>query len=332
MNNPLIRFVGQNQVLVALALVLIGWFLLQVREVIIALFIAYIIMAALHPLADVFHGVKIPRTIAVGITYILVMGVLVMLILQLIPFFGAQVQSLIKNFPIFLHQALHPLGLEINAGQFAEIIKDEFGNISRNAFQLTTQVFGGFFTVLTTLVLGFYLLLNRDKIKKSTTALFPKKYEKAVTAGLTQSEEKLGAWVRGQFLLSISIGLITWIILTVIGLDYALPLALLAALLEIVPTIGPIIAAIPAIIVALSVSGPVTLLVIVAYILIQIFENNLLVPRIMASAVGLNPIVVIIAVVAGGKLLGILGALLSIPFITLLIIVFNTLKIIQNED
>ena len=104
-----------------------------------------------------------------------------------------------------------------------------------------------------------------------------------------------------------------------------MPLAVIAGLLEIVPTIGPIIAAIPAIIVALNISFPMALIVGVAYFLIQLLENNILVPRIMQRAVGLNPIVIIIGIIIGGKLLGVPGALLAIPFISLLVVIYRNI-------
>jgi len=109
-------------------------------------------------------------------------------------------------------------------------------------------------------------------------------------------------------------------------MPFALPLAVLAALLEIVPTIGPILAAIPAVIVAFTISPNMALIVVVIYVVVQVLENNLLVPRIMQRAVGLNPIVVIIGIIVGGQLLGIMGALLSVPFISLIVVIFKNVK------
>jgi len=91
-----------------------------------------------------------------------------------------------------------------------------------------------------------------------------------------------------------------------IGLEFALPLALLAGILEIVPTIGPIFAAIPALIVALAISPTLAFIVVGIYIVIQIIENNILVPKIMQRAVGLSPIIVLLAILIGGRLMGIL--------------------------
>ena len=104
-------------------------------------------------------------------------------------------------------------------------------------------------------------------------------------------------------------------------MDFALPLAVAAGILEIIPTAGPILASIPAIIVALTVSPTLALVVAISYFIIQIIENNILVPKIMERSVGLNPVVVILAILVGGTLMGVVGALLAIPFLSALIII-----------
>jgi predicted PurR-regulated permease PerM len=101
----------------------------------------------------------------------------------------------------------------------------------------------------------------------------------------------------------------------------------MAGILEIVPTIGPIISAVPATIVALTISPGLALSIVVLYIIIQALENNLLVPKIMEKAVGLNPIIIIVGVLIGGKFLGIIGALLAVPTIATIIIIVKSFKL-----
>lgn len=324
--NSFIKTLREYQIVFALLLILVGWFLIQIQDVLIALFIAYIIMAALYPLVQALVNNRVPKGLAVALTYILTLAVVILLILPLIPFFTTQITLLFVRFPEFITTAGIILGIQVNPDMFSQFATSEVGSIGRNALSVTSQIFGGVFLLLTTFVLSFYMLLDRTRIIKGATALFPPASQPRVEETIHFIEEKLGAWVRGQVVLSVFIGVITWIALTLIGLPYALPLAVLAGMLEIVPTIGPIIAAIPAVIVALNFSGTATALVIVAYIVIQILENNLLVPRIMQKAVGLNPIIVILGVVAGGKLLGIVGALLAVPFISLLIVVIKAVR------
>lgn len=170
------------------------------------------------------------------------------------------------------------------------------------------------------------MLIDRNRIGKSVPGLLPENYKEKGILTIHLVEEKLGAWLRGQVILSLSIGLITWIALTILGIPFALPLAILAGFLEIIPTLGPIIAAIPATIVALAISPVMALTVIGVYTGIQIAENNFLVPKIMQKAVGLNPVVIIIAILIGGNLMGVAGALLSIPFASAAIIIFRALR------
>lgn len=326
MRNPLIKYLSTNQVLTALLVIALGWFLLQIKEVIIALFISFTIMAAFLPVVHQMQKIKLPRALAAAVSYIVFLAVIVVLIMPLIPFFSIQIQNLIKYFPMYLDKVASTLGFHLNSSQLNNFLQDKVGDITVNAYQVTTQVFASIFSILTVFVISFYLLLDEERIKRSVVMLFPSKYRKNIQKGIDKSEDKLGAWVRGQLLLSLSIGVITWFALSIIGLEFALPLALLAGILEIVPTLGPILAAIPAIIVALSISTPLAVLVLIAYIVIQVLENNLLVPRIMERSVGLNPIIVIVAIIAGGKLLGLIGALLSIPFVTLVVVIYNTAR------
>ncbi len=122
------------------------------------------------------------------------------------------------------------------------------------------------------------------------------------------------------------IGTLTWIGLSILQLPYVLPLALLAGILEIIPTLGPILSAIPAAAVAFTISPTLGFAVIIFYILLQMLENQVLVPKIMEKAVGLNPVIVILGVMIGGNLMGISGALLAIPFMSFLIVLFNSLN------
>jgi|SRR3989338_1888627 len=324
MNNPLIRYFLRNQVVFSLFLILIALFILKIKGILIAIFIAYIIMAAFIPFVEFFQKKRIPRILSVAIPYLFVFAFFTSLVTPLIPFFVSQIQSLFIIFPRYLDQAARILGIHIDASQVGYLISSEIGAIGQNAFAVTSKVFGGVFSTLTILVVSFYLLLDHDRIKRYLVNLFPIQNHKKVLLITSQIEEKLGGWFRGQIVLSLFIGTITWIGLTLLGLEFALPLALIAGMLEIIPTIGPILAAIPAIIVALNTSANTAIVVVVFYIFLQAVENNLLVPRIMQKAVGLHPIAIIIGVIIGSELLGIIGALLAIPFISLLLIIFNS--------
>lgn len=320
------RLIVNNQFIAALLFLGLVWFVFEIKGLMVVLFTAFIIMSALLPGVNFLHGKKVPRILAVVLTFVLSLSVIVLLIFPLIPFFITQLEAFFMSFPRYLNNVSSLLHIDINTSEINHNLTSDFNSISRNAFGLTQKIFSGIFSLLTLLVISFYLLLDHERIKRSCINIFAKEKRQHAEETITKIEEKLGAWIRGQLLLSLIIGSTTWIALTLLGIDFALPLALLAGILEIVPTIGPIISAIPAIIIALTISPQTALLVTGVYIIIQALENNLFVPKIMEKAVGLNPIIVIMSVVIGGKILGVVGSLLAVPFVSCLIILFSALR------
>lgn len=326
MNNSLISIIFKNPFIGGIIFILIGWFLLEIKGILISLFVSYIIMATLSSFVEALEKKKLPRTLAVSISFILALTFIIVLIVPLVPFILSQLDLLLNNFPTYLNRTSKLIGLDINVNELKSSITSDVSILGKRALTITSTLFGSLFTILTILVVSFYMLLYRYKINRSLVSVFPDNYQKKAQTTITMIEEKLGSWVRGQIILSFAIGVLTYFTLYALGLPFALPLAILAGILEIVPTIGPILSAIPAVIVALNISPTISAFVVIAYIVIQLLENNILVPKVMEKAVGLNPIIIIISVSAGAKLLGIVGALLAVPFVSILIILFKTFK------
>lgn len=320
------KFILTNQFITAIFLLIVGLFLLEIKDILAAIFISYILMSALLPFVEFLTEKRVPKIIAVFIAYFTTLAFVIVIIFPLIPFFVSQIQSLFNNFPRYLDRAAGIAGIDVDISQIKSFAASELNSIGKSALTLTSKIFSGVFSTLTILVVTFYLLLDHNRLNSSITGFFPKELQAKVLQTLTKIENKLGAWLRGQVILSFFIGIITWAALTLLGLEFALPLALLAGILEIVPTIGPILAAIPAIIVAVTISPALAIMVAFIYLAIQILENNILVPKIMQKAVGLNPVVIILGVMIGARLMGVLGALLAIPFISMLIIVVQSFK------
>jgi predicted PurR-regulated permease PerM len=320
----------RNQIILALFIVVVGWFLFQTRGILTSIFLAYIINAALLPIVRILRKRGLSNFLSALIPFVSILFLLVLVIFPIFPFVFSQVTSLLVGLPEYLNEAGKILGFQVNAEQIQGFVTREVDSIGRNAFSVTSRVFGGLFSILTVLIVSFYMILYHDKFKDNVAEFFHKKQKQRVIETLDNVDDKLGAWLTGQLVLSLVIGLVTWIALSILGIPYALPLAILAGMLEIVPTLGPIIASIPAIIVALTVSPTLALVTVVLYIVIQLLENNILVPKIMQRAVGLNPVVVILAVMIGANLMGVIGALLSIPFVSFIIVLFNSIT--REED
>ena len=234
------------------------------------------------------------------------------------------------GFPIYLKQAGQILGVSINTEQVQNYFTGELNSYSKDAFAVTTKIFGSIFSVLAIFIISFYLNYYYDEFKNFFAKLFRHDSRPFVLKTLDLINDKLGAWLRGELLLMICIGLMSWFALTILKVPNAIPLALLSGILEIIPTLGPIISAIPAVIVAITISPALALTVIIIYVIIQLIENHFLVPKVMEKAVGLNPVIIILSVIIGANLMGMSGALLAIPFISFIIVIFKSVERKQN--
>lgn len=325
MSNFLTNLLLKNHFIIGILFIIFLLFLFAIKDILVMIFISYILMSSLTPFVDFLRHRRVPKLLSVIIPYLSSIILLFVIILPLIPFFTTQVQFLIEKFPRYLDQALRILRIDGRSIDIQTLINSQLRLIGENALSVSSKIFGSLFSFLTIIILTFFLLLDHDNIKNTLINIFPEKNQKKALNIFNQVEFKLGAWLRGQLTLSLFIGIMTWIALTILRIEFALPLAVIAGVLEILPTIGPILSAIPTIIVALSISPTMAVVVIIVYIIIQVVESNVIVPFVMQQAVGFNPIIIIIAIIIGGRLMGIEGALLSLPFLSVLIILKNNI-------
>lgn len=300
------------------------WILYQILDLILLLFVALIFMSALSPVVKSLTKLKIPKPFGILIVYILVLGILgVALTVSFTPLIE-QTSRLIQVLPNSISTLLQTGNVDQN------IFTREFSSITGNLFSFTKTIFNNVITIILLLVLTFYLLLEREELEKRAASFFVGNEER-VRKLLVNIEEKLGSWLRGQLLLSFIIGILTFIGLTLLQVPYALPLAIWAGLLEVIPVIGPIISAIPALLLSFAISPVLAAGVGAMYFVIQQLENHLIVPQVMGKAVGINPLVVILAIAVGGRLLGIGGALLAVPIVVVAQIIVTDILIARKE-
>ncbi len=285
------------------------WLLLQIREIIFLVYIAFILMSAFKPLADFLEKIHIPRVFSVLAIYILVITTLGFAGSSVIPLLVSQSIHLAERMPQYVGSVLPFIKID------EQIITQQIAPIGQNLVKVTIGLFSNVITLFSIIVISFYLLIERQRLEKQLASFMGEEGAKKMMLIIVKIEERLGAWVRGQLTMGITIGVATFIGLSILNLPYALALAILAGILEIIPIIGPIISAIPAIFVALTISPFVTVMTVITYFLIQQVEAHLVVPMVMQKAVGLHPLVTIIALMIGANLSGIGGALLAVPIV-----------------
>ena len=298
------------------------WVIYLIRDLLIILFVAIILMSALEPLVNFFNKFKIPRALGIAITYIIIIGIIGGILATVLPPLVEQSSKLIVTLPPLLGQIFNITHID------KSVFQSELTSLSRNAFSITLTIFDNFLTIIFLLVVTFYLLLERSNLENRISALFIGQESRARKL-IIDIQEKLGSWLRGQLFLSLVIGVLSFIGLTVLNIPYALPLSLMAGVMEVVPIIGPIISSLPAIFVALTISPILGLVVGAMYFVIQQMESHLIVPQVMKKAVGLNPLVVILAIAVGSRLLGFAGALLAVPLAAVLQIIVT--EIIERK-
>lgn len=293
------------------------WFLYFIRDIIFLFFISLLLMAIINPFVTKLSRFKIPRGVSILVAYILSIGIFVFLIYSLFPVVIDQTTKLISLFPSFIEN----IGLvPVLGDSLISQIASHVGNFSESLVKFTFSAFSNVLSLITVLVMTFYLLLGREKIEQGVDGAFGKEIKRKVKLFLDLWERELGGWIKGQLLLMLFVGVLTFIALIALRIPFALPLALLAGLFEIIPIIGPLFSAIPAVIIGFNISPLFGFLIIALYFLVQQIENHLLVPKIMEKSTGINPVLVILSLSIGSKVAGFLGVLLAIP-------VFLTLKI-----
>ncbi|MBU1166798.1 AI-2E family transporter, partial [Patescibacteria group bacterium] len=209
------------------------------------------------------------------------------------------------------------------ASTYISSFADRFDEALVSVYEAVYSLFGGLFSFILVFVLSFYFLIEENGFKKFIKSFVPQRQKSYVMGLVGRIQIQMGRWLRGQLFLGLVIGIVTYIVLSLLGVRYALVLAILAGLLEIVPYIGPVISAVPAILLALLQSPLTALFVLIAYIIIQQLENHFLVPKIMSKAVGLNPLVIILVILAGAKIAGIGGAIVAVPAATALSVILG---------
>lgn len=298
------------------------WVLYLIRDILLAFFVSLLIMAILNPLVTKLSQYKVPRALSVVLVYILVIGSLVMSFIAIMPPLVTQTSNFLASLPSYIAR----LGVSYDISRYVvDQLTSDLGEITRRAASITVSVFSNVVGIVTVLVFAFYLLLIRDRLDGYLNMFFNSEKKKVIMETMKTVEKRMGSWATGQIILMFAVGIANYIGLSWLGVPYALPLAIFAGFLEIIPYLGPIIAAIPPVIIGLSISPFLGISALALAFVIQQLENYVLVPKIMQSSTGVNPIITLIALAIGFQLAGIVGILISVPVVILIqVIIFET--------
>lgn len=325
---------------VTVLFVLVGAYILWLlRDLALLMLTAIIIASAIEPGVAFFITWRMPRFVSALLVYVLVFGVLFSILYFFFPPIISDAASFLSAMPRYLDtinittplsNITNTVSVVTSQSQAQSYIQtlislqSLFTSSSGSVLQLLITFFGGVFSLVLVIVLSFYFALQDTGVDDFIRLVMPVKYEEYYVDLWKRSQKKIGLWMQGQILLSVIVAILVYLGLLIIGIPYALLLAVFTAIAEVIPVFGSLIAGAVAVVVGYS-DGGVALGTIVAglYIVVNQFESNLIYPLIVKKIVGIPPLLVIIALIAGFTLAGFLGAVLSVPVAAVLLEFIN---------
>lgn len=303
-----------------------AYFLYKIQIVVITLIVGILLATAIAgPTEFLARRLRVPRPLAILLVYIgLLAGLGVFFYLIIPPVIGEgtrfvrEVPALLENWRGQVESSNNALIRNAAARAFEAIDRVQSGATgvplpTNLAVGVVSSIGGALVTLFTVFLIAFYWITEKTLIKRAFSNLFATGQRPRVLHLWHEVEVKLGAWIRGQLLLMAVVGGLATVTYGVMGLPFWLILGVIAGLTEAIPNVGPVLGAIPAVLIALSVDWKLALGVVAFVSVLQLLENAVLVPRIMKGAVGLSPLTVILAILAGSEFRGVAGALLAVP-------------------
>lgn len=304
------------------------WLFYRFRFVVFLVFIAILIGTTIRPAVEWLYRRGISRAWGIILIYIFMAGLIAGFLALFVPLIVDQATLFSQHLPEYQADIRNALIgsnnlLLRNIGLRIPTRFDFFGTstlTTEEVFDQVTQTFRyadllikAILSILTVFLLAYHWTQESSFMIRSLLHLIPRSRRQGVREFLQMTEARIAGYVRGQALLSLVVGFASFFAYTLIGLPYALVLAIVAGFMELVPILGPALGAIPAFLVALSVEPGAAIWVVVSTMVIQAMENAWLVPRIMNHAMGVNPIIVILSLIAFSSVYGLAGAVFALP-------------------
>lgn len=307
------------------------------REVLLLVFLAVLLGAALEPVVAAIRGrTGIGRGLSILIVYATFLAIVIGVAVFIVPAAVVQLGNAFGRLPEFIDRVrgwsdtLRPAALSEGVSALLDVVQAPFrpGQPPDPNGIVNASIALGHVTaaLVTLLALVFFWLTERSRLQRYALAFMPEHRRAGIRDAWNQVEARLGMWARGQLILMVTIGVATGIAYSLLGLPAALLLALIAALTEVIPIVGPLIGAVPAILVATTISPETAIFTLGIYVLIHAIEGNVLVPIVMRNTVGLSPFLVLVSLLIGGTAGGILGAIVAVPIAASITVILDRLQ------
>jgi predicted PurR-regulated permease PerM len=323
------------------------WLLYRFRFVVFLVFIAIVIGTTIRPAVEWLYRRGISRAAGIILIYLLMAGLIAGFLALFVPLIVDQATLFSQHLPEYQadfrnaligsnNLILRNIGLRIPTrfdffGTSTPTTEEVFDQVTQT-FRYADLLIKAILSILAVFLLAYHWTQESNFMIRNLLQLIPRSRRQGVREFLQMTEARIAGYVRGQALLSLVVGFASFLAYTLIGLPYAVFLAIVAGFMELVPILGPALGAIPAFLVALSVEPRAAIWVVVSTMVIQAMENAWLVPRIMNHAMGVNPIIVILSLIAFSSVYGLAGAVFALPVAAIFQLIFERIVSSARES
>lgn len=338
-----------RRILILAGIALILWVLYLLKPVVVPFVAAFLIAYLFSPLVNVLHRIGLARWLSISIVFIGIGIVVTLVMWYLVPLVWQQLMYARDSIPAGIHwinytflpwlsDSFNLVPMEIDTDQISSVVMDYVQtNYSADSIQamllklaqsgLNFIQIGG--TIVLIPIIAFYFLLDWDRMLDSLRRLIPRPYEKTTLTIVSECHSVLGAFVKGQFLVMVLLGVVYAVGLQLIGLEIGLIIGMIAGLCSIIPYLGfavGIIAAVIATFFQFGIDWWQLVLVGIVFMVGQTVEGYILQPFLLGDKIGLSPVAVVFAVLAGAQLAGFLGMLIALPVAAVIVVLLRHIR------
>lgn len=325
--GPISITITPGTILTVFGIALLLGLLFFLRDLVLIVLSAIVLSSAVEPGIQWFMKKKLPRGVSIGVLYGLIFALFLGVTYLLFPPFMEEARGFIVNIPQFLNPTTIDgllSGGATASGQSLIAPADVAGMLLQvqslivptgaGAFSALYGLIGGFVSFLLIIVLSVYFAFQETGVDDFLRLVVPNKHQEYAVDLWKRSHHKIGLWMQGQLILSLIMGVLGYLWLSIFQVPYAFLIAIFAAVIEVVPVFGSIISGTIAVITAAVAGGPQLALVIAGgFVVINLLQSHLIYPLVVKQVVGVPPLMVILAMIAGGQIAGFLGVLLAVP-------------------
>jgi len=317
--------------------ILLLYFLFVIKNLIIWVAFALILSILFNFFIDFLEKIKIPRILGAFIIYFGIFILLGFFLYKITPLLILEIKEFTSSLPIYFQKItpfLEKIGFDFstNLQSFLNFIKENLGKITENVFSGLIVLFGGIKALVFIFFLAFFLSLEKQFLEKLIITLAPKKHHFYFFNFLNRAKKQVSGWFICRLIGVLFVGLLSYLVLSLLKVKYALAFSILFAIFDFIPLVGPIVAGTLIVFMVMADSLPQALLVLVSLIIIQQLENYLLFPFLFKKIISLSPVLVLIALAIGGTFWGVLGAILAIPLAGIIFeVIKDYLKLREKE-